>query len=138
MSNDKSPSAVHIVPLRVYLMVGAGLLILTALTVYISEIPLGGWNVVVALLIASFKALLVAFFFMHLLYDKKIFLIILTIAILMLATFITLTMFDTMERGRINPASAMPYKDKAVIYEKNTQPAAPTADSSRVPADSVK
>jgi cytochrome c oxidase subunit 4 len=137
MSNDKSHDAVHIVPLRVYLKVAGTLFFLTGLTVYISEIPLGGWNVVVALLIASMKALLVAFFFMHLLYDKKLFLIILTIAILMLATFITLTMFDTMERGRINPASAMPYKDTAVIYQQKNQPAVPV-DSTRTPADTTE
>jgi cytochrome c oxidase subunit IV len=112
----------HIVPLRIYLIVGAALLILTGLTITVSLIPLGGWNVVVALTVAAIKALLVAFFFMHLLYDKKIFLVIFSMAIIILAVFITLTMFDTMERGRTNPEGARPFKEKAIIYEEKKAP----------------
>ena len=116
----------HILPLKVYLSVGVALLVLTAITVGVSFIPLGGFNVVVALLIASIKALLVALFFMHLLYDKKIFMIIFAIAILFLALFITLTMFDTMRRGDIDIMQAKPIEDKAAIYRGGA------ADSSRI------
>jgi cytochrome c oxidase subunit IV len=137
MSREHSENTMHIVPLRTYLKVAAALLVFTAITVFVSTIQLGGWNVVVALLIASIKAILVALIFMHLLYDKKIYMIILTVAVLMLATFITLTMFDTMERGRVNPASAMPYNDKAIIYEKKT-PLAPETDSTESPEDSTE
>jgi cytochrome c oxidase subunit 4 len=106
----------HIAPLRVYLTVAAALLILTALTVKISQINLGGWNLVAALAIATIKATLVALFFMHLLYDKKIYMIIFVIAIVFLAVFISLTMFDTMERGAINQIQARPIKGAAKIY----------------------
>ncbi len=122
MKGTKGHNGIHIVPLWVYLAVGGALLILTGLTVSISLIPLGGWNVVAALTIASIKAILVAFFFMHLLYDRKMFLVIFTMAVVTLAIFIALTMFDTMERGRTNPEMARPYKEKAIIYEEKQVP----------------
>ena len=72
MSNHATHKGAHIVPLRVYLGIGAALMVMTAVTVGVSFIHLGGWNVVVALTIASIKATLVALVFMHLLYDKKL------------------------------------------------------------------
>jgi len=51
---------------RTYLAVYAALVLLTAVTVLVSYVDLGLMNVVVALLIASVKASLVALFFMHL------------------------------------------------------------------------
>ena len=51
---------------RTYMIVGGALIILTAVTVAVSYVHLGMMNVVVALLVASVKASLVALFFMHL------------------------------------------------------------------------
>ena len=51
---------------RTYLAVYGVLVLLTGVTVMISYVDLGLMNVVVALLIASVKASLVALFFMHL------------------------------------------------------------------------
>jgi cytochrome c oxidase subunit 4 len=51
---------------RTTLAVFAALLLLTVVTVLVSYVDLGAGNVVVALLIASAKASLVALFFMHL------------------------------------------------------------------------
>ena len=70
-SDDKIKQTHHIAPMKLYLGIGATLMILTAITVMVSFINLGGWNVVVALIIASIKGSLVALFFMHLYYDKK-------------------------------------------------------------------
>lgn len=116
--SEQSKSHSHILPLKTYLSVGAALLALTAITVGVSFIPLGGFNVVVALSIAFVKALLVALFFMHLLYDKKIYMIIFAVAILFLALFITFTMFDTMRRGDIDVMQAAPIEKDAVIYKE--------------------
>jgi cytochrome c oxidase subunit IV len=116
MREKEAEHSNHIAPLRVYLTVAAILLILTGLTVKISLINLGGWNLVVALIIATIKATLVALFFMHLLYDKKIYWIIFAIAVVFLAVFISLTMFDTLERGAINQIQARPIKEAAKIY----------------------
>lgn len=51
---------------RRYITVWGVLMVLTAVTVAVSYVHLGMMNVVVALLIASAKASLVALFFMHL------------------------------------------------------------------------
>ncbi|MBI2195342.1 MAG: cytochrome C oxidase subunit IV family protein [Planctomycetes bacterium] len=57
---------------KLYTAIFAGLVVLTALTVGISRVHLGGvGNVAVGLLIAFTKATLVALFFMHLKYDGK-------------------------------------------------------------------
>jgi cytochrome c oxidase subunit 4 len=55
-----------------YITVWAALIVLTAVTVAVSYVHLGMMNVVVALLIASVKASLVALFFMHLRYDDRL------------------------------------------------------------------
>ncbi len=54
----------------IYIAVWAALMILTAVTVAASYVQLGMMNIVVALLVASVKASLVALFFMHLRYDS--------------------------------------------------------------------
>ena len=117
MDNSTDTHTPHVVPLRTYLAIGSALFILTALTVWISQIPLGGWNVVVALLIAGTKAILVALVFMHLLYDKKMYLIVFLSAILILTIFIMLTMFDVAERGLVNPVQEGPINPQAEMYK---------------------
>ena len=59
---------------RGYLLVGATLLIFTGLTVALSYVNLGSQkaNVAVALVVATFKAGLVAYIFMHLSAEKKL------------------------------------------------------------------
>jgi cytochrome c oxidase subunit 4 len=110
---------VHITPIKTYITIAALLMILTAVTVTVSFIDLGPYNVSVALLIASVKALLVAFFFMHLFYDNKLYLIIFAMALLFLTIFLTLTMFDTSTRGAIDKEIADPINKEATIYQGN-------------------
>jgi cytochrome c oxidase subunit 4 len=56
----------HVVPIRTYLLVFTGLLILTAITVAVAFQHLGDpWNDVVAMAVATTKATLVVLFFMH-------------------------------------------------------------------------
>jgi len=57
---------------RTYIVVWGALIVLTAATVAVSYVHLGMMNVVVALLIASAKASLVALFFMHLRYESRL------------------------------------------------------------------
>ena len=110
---------IHITPIKTYLAIATLLLILTIITVAVSFVDLGAYNVTVALAIASVKALLVAFFFMHLFYDNKIYLIIFSMALLFLTIFLTLTMFDTTTRGAIDKDKASPINKEATIYQKN-------------------
>jgi cytochrome c oxidase subunit 4 len=59
-------------PYRIYLLVWLALLVLTVVTWLVSYVHLGLLNVTVAMLIASFKAALVALFFMHLRYEHRL------------------------------------------------------------------
>ena len=112
----KEPS-VHITPVKIYIAVGLGLFILTAVTVAVSFVDLGPYNITIALFIASIKALLVAFFFMHLFWDKKIYFIIFAGSLLFLTIFLTLTMFDTETRGSIYEEKSVPIRSEAPIYQ---------------------
>jgi cytochrome c oxidase subunit 4 len=107
----------HVLPLKVYLGVGGALLCLTALTISASFVHFGPWNMVVALAIASIKALLVAFFFMHLYYDNKLYFLAFTVGLLCLTVFIVLTMFDTMERGAIYEIKQGQIHTRAAMYD---------------------
>ena len=122
MRNQAASSVPHILPLRIYLGVAGALLVLTAITIFAAQADFGSWNLVVALLIAAAKAILVALFFMHLKYDNRIYSVIFVGAILFLGIFITFTMFDTLNRGGINPLTKMPIKQYAAIYESNGRP----------------
>jgi cytochrome c oxidase subunit IV len=114
---SKNEHAIHILPLRMYLMVGASLLALTFVTVYVSTFDFGEWNLIVAMIIAGVKATLVLFFFMHLYYDNKVYFSIFIGALLFLTIFIVFTMFDTQTRGQVDPAQEHPIESKAVIYQ---------------------
>lgn len=74
------------------------LLILTGITVGVSRFDLGAVNIWLALGIATLKASLVVFYFMHLKHEPRMLLICLLIAMLTLATFIGLTFFDVLYR----------------------------------------
>jgi caa(3)-type oxidase subunit IV len=117
MSENSKPETDHVLPLKTYLATGAALLALTAITVGVSFIHLGGWNAIVAVGIASIKALLVALIFMHLLYDKKVFLVIFSTAIVFLGIFLALTMFDILSRGDIYPDVGQQIEKSAPMYE---------------------
>ncbi|MCB0338068.1 MAG: cytochrome C oxidase subunit IV family protein [Bdellovibrionales bacterium] len=62
----------HIVPFKIYVRVLSLLIILTAITVGAAYFDFGNWNLVVAMIIASVKATLVAMFFMHLKFESPI------------------------------------------------------------------
>ena len=69
MSDHSEDVSKHI---RGYLIIGGTLIIGTILTVLASYVDLGhNWNIVLALIIATVKASLVALFFMHLISEKQ-------------------------------------------------------------------
>ncbi|WP_273265540.1 cytochrome C oxidase subunit IV family protein [Flexistipes sinusarabici] len=89
----------HIVEFKVLFKVLIALFVLTGLTVLAGNIDLGYFNVVVALLIATAKASLVVFFFMHLKYEGGLFKIMVLLAFVILAIFIGFTFFDVAFRA---------------------------------------
>ncbi len=62
----------HIVSPRIYILVGATLLVMTGITVWASYLELGVFNPIVALFIAVVKASIVVLFFMHVKYSSKL------------------------------------------------------------------
>ena len=106
---------IHIIPLKTYLAVAISLIIMTAITVSVSFIDLGALNITVALAIASVKALLVGFFFMHLFWDNRLYLLIFSVGLLFLTIFLTLTMFDTTTRGSVNEETKGPIKQESLF-----------------------
>jgi cytochrome c oxidase subunit IV len=101
MSPNQSASAretyAHAVPLPVLLAVFATLLVMTLLTVAVTWFNLGNWNLIIALGIATFKAALVALFFMHLRYDNPFYAIVFIAALFFVALFLGLTLLDTFQ-----------------------------------------
>ena len=83
---------------RTVLAVFAALLLLTVVTVLVSYVDLGLWNAVVALLIASVKASLVALFFMHLKGESRLVWGFALFPIVFLVLILLGTLSDTMLR----------------------------------------
>ena len=61
----------HILSAKLYYWIWITLLVLTVVTAGVATIDLGPFNTIVALVIATFKALLVILFFMHVKYASE-------------------------------------------------------------------
>jgi len=90
--NKKEPS--HIVGTRTFVFTWIVLLLLTALTIKVAEMQMGRLSMLVNLLIASTKACLVLWIFMHLKYERRIFKLLLIVPIGTITIIIGLTFFD--------------------------------------------
>lgn len=116
MTQETHTNEPHVLPLSIYLGIGSLLIFLTAVTVYAASFNFGEYNLLIAMIIATIKASLVAMYFMHLKYDNKLYLLLFLSAIVFLAIFIIITMFDTLRRGDIYEIKSGAIRD-AVIYD---------------------
>ncbi len=91
----------HILSTRLIMIVGAALLFLTIVTVWIAGVDLGRLNFPVAMLVASIKATLVAAIFMNLKYDRRENAVIFLTSFLFLAIFIAFSFTDLFFRGDV-------------------------------------
>ncbi len=101
MSDQKSDkkSVHHVTPFPVYIKVWGSLIALTVVTVGTSYIDFGGnYNIIIAMIIATVKALLVTMFFMGLKYDSMENNVTFYITILFLSFFPFLTIADLLFR----------------------------------------
>jgi|SRR5689334_12772432 cytochrome c oxidase subunit 4 len=89
----------HIVPKKVYFLVFATLIALTALTTAVAFTDLGAMNTVAALAIAVCKAALVVLFFMHVKYSPGLTRVVIVAAFFWLAILIALTLSDVFTRN---------------------------------------
>jgi cytochrome c oxidase subunit 4 len=91
---------------KTFVTVWASLLALTALTVFVATLELGPFNAIVALSIATIKALLVLLFFMELRYSTAMTKVVVVAAVFFLMLLVGLTLSDYLTRGwssYINP-----------------------------------
>jgi cytochrome c oxidase subunit 4 len=94
MENEKH----HIISYRTFLLVLAGLILLTLISVAVTRISLGTLTVTIALLIAAIKSSLVLSIFMHLKFDDKFFSIMVIAVILVIGLVIFITFLDYLYR----------------------------------------
>ena len=85
----------HIVSSKLYYAIWIVLLLLTVVTAAVATIDLGPLNTIVALVIASSKALIVVLFFMHVKYtSEKMTRVVIVSAMFWLALLLALSMAD--------------------------------------------
>ncbi|MCP4673581.1 MAG: caa(3)-type oxidase subunit 4 [Desulfobacula sp.] len=84
----------HIMEYKTHVLVLAGLLVLTGITVSVSYIDLGQFNVWIALCIASLKCSLVLMFFMHLKYENRVLVLSFLGTVFFLAVMISFIFWD--------------------------------------------
>ena len=89
----------HIVTPFQYLLVFGTLLLFTGITVGAAYIDLGVFNPIVALAIASFKAVVVILFFMHVKYQSRLVKITVGAGFFTFLVLITMTLTDYMSRA---------------------------------------
>lgn len=84
----------HMLSYKFLTLIWAGLMVLTGVTIGVARIDLSFLNVVVALGVASVKASLVIFFFMHLKYENRLLKGMVLLAFVILAILLGFTFFD--------------------------------------------
>jgi cytochrome c oxidase subunit IV len=140
----KSIHKPHILPLSAYFGVALALLVMTVVTVAAASVDFGEWNLIIAMLIAIFKATLVALIFMHLFWDDKFYSIVFVSSLVFLGFFLTLTMYDTLKREGIYTERGRPIVPAAIIYDSPENSASESGlsdsleiESSQVAGDSA-
>ena len=101
---DDGAVHVHIGSNQSYIGIFLALIFLTFMTVKVSYYDFGSANIIIAMLIATMKAGLVATFFMHLRHDSLFNTLAFLAAFLFLGIFILLTYDDIGRRGQIDNA----------------------------------
>ena len=97
------------------------LLFLTIITVAAASFNFGSANVIIALAIATVKGLLVALFFMHLIWDKPVNAIIAVAGFLFLGVFLMFDFLDVGTRDNLQPRN-MPAMEKATPVPDSMNP----------------
>jgi len=83
-----------VVSTKTFVLIWLTLLVLTGVTIKAAQMRMGGWSILANLLIASTKASLVLWFFMHLKYEKMFFKLLFFVPIATITIIIGLTFFD--------------------------------------------
>lgn len=101
---DETHHAHHIISVKTYTIVFIALLVLTVVTVAVAYYNFGGLiNLVLALGIATCKAVLVALWFMHVRYSGRLIHVIIFASLLFLTLLIFGTLMDVYTRTTVTP-----------------------------------
>jgi cytochrome c oxidase subunit 4 len=84
----------HFVARKTFIFVWIALLCLTGLTIKAAQMQMGEWSMVANIAIASVKASLVLWFFMHLKYESRLFKLLLFVPLITISIIIGLTFVD--------------------------------------------
>ncbi len=89
----------HVAPVRLYVVVFLALLVLTFLTVGVTYVDMGEYNLFVALGIAIFKASLVILYFMHARWSPRLVQIVMLTSLLFIGILASFSFADYLTRG---------------------------------------
>ncbi|HYB96700.1 MAG TPA: cytochrome C oxidase subunit IV family protein [Vicinamibacterales bacterium] len=106
-----SHGAGHISPVSLYVTIFLALMVLTAVTVGAAYVDLGIFNFSVAMLIASFKASLVIWYFMHVKYQSHLTKLTVATGLFFLAILLGMMLIDYTSKDlvpRLVPAQTDP------------------------------
>ncbi len=96
-SHDHDHSGPHVLSMKLLAGTFAALLVLTVLTVITGQMPLHGFDLALAMVIATVKASLVALIFMHLKWDRPFNGYMFLVAVLFVGMFLAYVVLDTTE-----------------------------------------
>jgi len=92
---------------KIYKKVWGALLVLTTLTVAISYVEFGVFNIFVAMFIATVKATIVCLYFMHMIDDNRLNQVVFLSSFVFLFIFIALTLSDVLTRPSVQAVNAL-------------------------------
>ncbi len=81
-----------------HILIWAALVVLTGITIYVAGLDLGEYSIIANFLIASLKAGLVLYIFMHLKYESIIIKLMLIVVLLTMTSILLLTFVDILYR----------------------------------------
>ena len=125
---DHNHGFAHAMSPVILLGVFGALIFLTVVTVFLARNPIipPGFDIIIAMTIATIKASLVVLFFMHLIHDTKFNVLLFLASFWFIAVFFIFTFFDLSSRDRIMKSSGSFEfrKDKAedIVVEKPSLP----------------
>ena len=105
MSDHASHGTGHVSPVSLYITIFLALMVLTAVTVGAAFVNLGQFNFAVAMAIATFKASLVVWYFMHVKYQSGLTKLTLATGMFFLTILLGMMLIDYTGKS-FSPASA--------------------------------
>lgn len=93
--HDPAELHVHVVPIKFMVLIWGALIFFTWITVAVTYFDLGPFNLWIAMAIATFKALLVALYFMHLRWDRLFNGFVFMFALIFVMLFVGISLMDT-------------------------------------------